>query len=630
MGRHDPAARARPGPARRRSAEQAAAAAATSDTDAWPPGERLRPLLRLQSQAGNQAVARLLTTAGPGPARARERAVQRFVGHEHESIGNVTGADVDLGGGVVLTWGEVVAIAGDEFGSIDELQTAATTEDGRRRIRAALEHDEVRGPIPASLPAITNDDRKAQSTQYLLLALKNVTHFAEGGDALATWRSHHSQALYGAMNAGLLGDEVSFQSAQATEAFGQHFLTDMFSGGHVRVPRAQIMAFYADRATAMAQAFVASLRARVEDGLVSQVMLQIGPALRGNYAYRKAKEKVHAAVGAKLDEALAGIGGMPVLATYFGLAIAGAISGALHDREGRNGVVVSSAAHPQPWLAMGDARLAASPVSRDQAEMAVLGAREEVLAARETGAREEKLARIAPTSPPAIVHFAFNSAAIEPGAGAAVEAAGAYMHVNPADYVELIGHTDPVGSEDYNQALGQRRADAVKAGVLAAGGRVGQAEATSQGESHLLVSDPKRYGENRRVEFIWQSGTAAPEPDTGQSADPRRERAEEAIAAMGPPFSGVEQFIPHPVEAMNEPLPEWRWGSMAPEIITGLDTWVKDMVGPHIQELLGNVPETMTEEGYTFAPRQIVEGIAAEFMGAPAQTLGKLIGEPPG
>jgi outer membrane protein OmpA-like peptidoglycan-associated protein len=577
-------------------------------------------MLELQRQAGNRAVTGLL----------KSRPLQRFVGHEHESLGNVTGVSVDLGNGIVLTWGQVVAIAGDEFATVEDLQAAARTEDGRRRIRAALEHDGVRGPIPATLPAATEADRQAQGAEFIKLAMDNVAHFAEGGDALATWRSHHSRALHEAMEAGLTGDPSRFQQAQLVEAFGQHFLTDMFSGGHVRVPRREIMAYYADRSTAMATAFVTNLRSRVEAALVAQVMLQIPPPLRGNFTQRKAQEKVHAAVGAKIDEGLAKIGGMPGLARYFGLAIAGAVSGALHDREGRQGVIVNSIAHPQPWLAKGDAMLDASPVSREQAESAVLAAREQLLAARHAGEAEERAERLAPSDPPSVVHFAFESAALTPAAAAAAAGAGVYLHVHPTSHVELVGHTDPLGTDTYNTDLGQRRAGAVRTAVIAGGGRAEQVEASSQGEAAVLTRDPRRFSENRRVEFIWQSRPAASEPSQDQSVDPRRERALETVTALGPPFEAVEQYVPRPLEEMNEPLPEWRWGQMAPELVADLDTWIKDMVGPHTDKLISAVPETVTEGDYTLAPRQIVQGIVGQLMNAPSRTIGELIGEPPG
>jgi hypothetical protein len=43
--------------------------------------------------------------------------------------------------------------------------------------------------------------------------------------------------------------------------------------------------------------------------------------------------------------------------------LAGVVSGAMHDMDGKRGVAVSSEAHPEPWTAYGDAKLADSPVS---------------------------------------------------------------------------------------------------------------------------------------------------------------------------------------------------------------------------------------------------------------------------
>jgi outer membrane protein OmpA-like peptidoglycan-associated protein len=472
------------------------------------------------------------------------------------------------------------------------------------------------------------DARKAQGIEFITLALENVAHFAEGGDALSTWRSHHGRALAAAIDAGVAGDDAKFQEAQLFEAFGQHYLTDMFSGGHVRTPRKEIMEHYADKSTAMAESFVRNLRAQVEAGLVAQVMQQMSPMLRGNFTQNMAREKVHAAVGAKLDDALGKIGGMPGLARYFGLAIAGAVSGALHDREGRIGVVVSSTAHPQPWLAKGDAMLDESPVSRDQAEQAILAAREQLVAARHAGESEVRIDKSAPQDPPAVIHFGFDSAALD-GSAPAAAAAGAYLHVHPDSFVELTGHTDPLGSDAYNMGLGQRRADAVQAALVAGGARPSQVVATSQGKASPITSDPKQYAENRRVELHWKSGVPQ-DPNVNQSTDPIHDRANEVVTQFGPPYDAVEQFVPRPVEEMNEPLPEWRWGQMAPELIADLDTWVKDLVGPKTAMLIEAVPETVVEGDYTLAPRQIVEGIVTQLMKSPSRTLGALMGQAPG
>lgn len=581
--------------------------------------------LAVRSGAGNRQLARFIAAsnaAASGDAAPPTRRVARFVGHEHETIGNVTGADVDLGNGVVLTWGQVVAIAGDEFESLDELREAATTDAGRRRIRAALEHDGVKGPIPASLPPATDDDRKQQTLRFIELAMKNVTHFAAGGSARETWRSHHATALRKAMEAGLSGDAALFAEAEATEAFGQHFLTDMFSGGHVRTPRQEIMTFYQAQAATMATAFIANVRARVEPALVSQVLLQIDPHFRGA-AQNKVRNKIHAAVDQQIAEGLAKIGGQAKLNEYFGLALAGAVSGAIHDREGRKGVVVKSEAHPQPWLAKGDAMLDQSPESRNQAELAVLGGREQLFQARAIGEKEKKVESVVPTTPPEKIFFAFDSSDLD-GSRPAAEAAGAYLHVHPGMAVELVGNTDPLGGAAYNQQLGLRRAAAVKSALIAAGARPDQVAVTSVGKSNPVTNDPRRYSENRRVEFHWQPDSALPPNQT--RTDPARDRAEEAVAALGPPYRAVEQYVPEAVENQNDPLPEWRWGSMDKSLVSDVDKWVRDMVGPHVKTLSAAVPQTIVAEGYTVAPRQIVEPIIDELIANPTATLGRLVG----
>ena len=623
-------------------------------------------------QAAEAAAGALLRARGstpdpaPGPpggqswpAGGPRHAVQRFSGFEHESLGDATKAVIDLGGGLTLTWGQVVAIAGDEIGSVEDLQQAATTAAGRRQIRAALEHDEVRKPITSALPASTDDERKKQEGIYVNLAMRNVSHFAAGGDALSFWRDHHARALQAAVGAGLAGNPAEFERAQLLEAFGQHFLTDMFSGGHIRTPRREIMEFHAGLAPSMAAALIASLRSRLENYLVSQVMLQLGtglgppsmqappmtggvPSLRGSLSQSKAREEIHATIEGQLNEALAGIGGMAELVKMFGLAIAGAVSAALHDRDGREGVTVVSEDHPEPWLAKGDSHLddpagplaPTSSASRDQAEKAVIAAREQLIAARAAGERETVLARVAPADPPTalVVHFAFDSAALD-GAQSQVDAAGAYLHLHPDNHVDVVGHTDPIGTDDFNLSLGQRRADAVRAGLIAGGAQPGQVSATSQGEASLRSQDPKQYGENRRVEFLWSSRLVLnlTDPATvGMCIDPIRERAEQVVGAFGPPYAAVERYIPHEVPFLNAALPEWRWGKMAPEIVTEVDRWIKDMVGGPVRKLVASMPETMMASGYTFTIRQLVEQVADELMQSPAQTIGRLIGQPPG
>src|SRR5262249_5834900 len=153
--------------------------------------------------------------------------------------------------------------------------------------------------------------------------------------------------------------EPEWQNAQLTEAFGQHFLTDAFSAGHVRTPRAEIMAWYQnDFASRALPPFIAQLR----QWLRTELVRQIGPQMVAPDVV------IEAAVDAVMAGALAWFADdiRDKFQPLFGLGIAGAISGALHDRDNERGLWVASEAHAEPWLAYGDGRLLCSPTSADQ------------------------------------------------------------------------------------------------------------------------------------------------------------------------------------------------------------------------------------------------------------------------
>jgi hypothetical protein len=62
--------------------------------------------------------------------------------------------NIDLGNGIVLSWGQVVASARDDYGTTTgRLISSSPTPRIQRRfeIRAALEHAEVKGSIPGTV-----------------------------------------------------------------------------------------------------------------------------------------------------------------------------------------------------------------------------------------------------------------------------------------------------------------------------------------------------------------------------------------------------------------------------------------------------------------------------------------------
>jgi outer membrane protein OmpA-like peptidoglycan-associated protein len=72
----------------------------------------------------------------------------------------------------------------------------------------------------------------------------------------------------------------------------------------------------------------------------------------------------------------------------------------------------------------------------------------------------------------------------------------------PADVV-IVGHTDTVGEDDYNDALSLRRAEAVRDQLVAAGLEAGRIEIWGRGEREPLEPGEDRRSElNRRAEVI--------------------------------------------------------------------------------------------------------------------------------
>jgi outer membrane protein OmpA-like peptidoglycan-associated protein len=74
----------------------------------------------------------------------------------------------------------------------------------------------------------------------------------------------------------------------------------------------------------------------------------------------------------------------------------------------------------------------------------------------------------------------------------------------PTPDVVVIGHTDSVGSDQYNDALAQKRAEAVRAMLAARGIAPQDIVAIGRGKRDLLVPTPDGVAEprNRRVEIV--------------------------------------------------------------------------------------------------------------------------------
>jgi hypothetical protein len=222
----------------------------------------------------------------------------RFEGGEHTAIGDATllrfikdapaipasQVELHLPNGLALTYGQVVALGGDFYGIPEQpISEGATPPDRIQRFANAFnslavlpaanaEAKLILGVMQKEIAAVKQailDGKQPHEAydalgdtlseewnkitgggsfvsalfplgRYLKLAANNTDHFAEG--ALAAYIAGHTAAMQQAVLAKNSGDEKLLEIAYAMNAFADHYLTDLFSAGHLRVPRKQLAA----------------------------------------------------------------------------------------------------------------------------------------------------------------------------------------------------------------------------------------------------------------------------------------------------------------------------------------------------------------------------------------------------
>ncbi|WP_460163365.1 phospholipase [Pseudomonas sp. S2_F03] len=222
----------------------------------------------------------------------------RFEGGEHTAIGDTTllrfvkdapaipaaQVELHLPNGLALTYGQVVALGGDFYGIPDQpVSEGATPAKRIQRFANAFnslavlptanaEAKQILAVMQKEIAAVNQAIREGKQPhevydalgdtlseewnkitgggsfvsalfplgRYLKLAANNTDHFVEG--ALAAYIAGHTAAVQQAVLARSSGDEKQLEIAYAMNAFADHYLTDLFSAGHLRVPRKQLAA----------------------------------------------------------------------------------------------------------------------------------------------------------------------------------------------------------------------------------------------------------------------------------------------------------------------------------------------------------------------------------------------------
>ena len=111
-----------------------------------------------------------------------------------------------------------------------------------------------------------------------------------------------------------------------------------------------------------------------------------------------------------------------------------------------------------------------------------------------------------PASVARIIYFDYDSYIIKPEFQNAIEAHAKFLAANKSRKMSIEGNTDERGGREYNLALGQKRAEAVRRGLGLLGVTDAQVEAVSFGKEKPVAtgSDEASLAKNRRAELNYR------------------------------------------------------------------------------------------------------------------------------
>jgi hypothetical protein len=309
-----------------------------------------------------------------------------FIGSEHKEIGddgsgNETSIIAFGNPPRLLSFGDVVGLAGDYFDTYDQMRDLGSTASGRSELEWARWHGLGPKDRRAPEPVVSDKVKDRVVERYLLLAGRNVSHFSAGGTGWQAYSVWHGKAIADALEAGQTSDEVVWRRALTKEAFGDHFLTDIFSAGHVRTPRRAIQDWYARHLPGTSDAFVQYMAKFIFDRLDERQ--QLPPLLWWlGWVTRSIMADRVRALGGEAVKSFS-------LGDIIGLA--------LHDHDNKGLVVVSDVGpdgHLVPggytWTAVGDAHLGRSrqgAETKAMATAAVIGSLRDLERVRGVGVR---------------------------------------------------------------------------------------------------------------------------------------------------------------------------------------------------------------------------------------------------
>jgi outer membrane protein OmpA-like peptidoglycan-associated protein len=114
------------------------------------------------------------------------------------------------------------------------------------------------------------------------------------------------------------------------------------------------------------------------------------------------------------------------------------------------------------------------------------------------------------------VLFDTGKATLKPGAYSTIERLASVLKEDSSRKVMIEGHTDSVGTDEYNQSLSERRAQSVQAALFERGVEASQISTVGKGETTPVASNDTAAGrqQNRRVELVFQEDRSRVASDT--------------------------------------------------------------------------------------------------------------------
>jgi peptidoglycan-associated lipoprotein len=105
-----------------------------------------------------------------------------------------------------------------------------------------------------------------------------------------------------------------------------------------------------------------------------------------------------------------------------------------------------------------------------------------------------------------VILFDYDSYVIKPEYQSAIDAHARFLSTHKNRKMAIEGHTDESGGREYNLALGQKRAEAVRRALGLLGVADAQVEAVSFGEEKPVdtASNELAYAKNRRAELSYK------------------------------------------------------------------------------------------------------------------------------